>query len=216
MATVAPSGAGDQPAVEKRNGGTVVHGGTFTDESPMTKNLSAAELADDQGDDYGSKVIAKVDGGEYSDRVGISGVRAGAVVPGVTELGYDATATEWVMEAGNVTTTLGGVAYDGLIGAAAGPDPTRDNIYQLETTRDYGEVDIDVYAMPSSGYNSWVTRTGGGQLVQFIAPASGDGVSPSNDAAANTTLAVPGELTYMFGGLIPKNDVYKAKDSAEV
>lgn len=216
MATVAPSGAGDQPAIEKRDGGTVANGGGIGADSPMTVGLSLADMADDQGDDYGSKVIAKVDGGEYSDRVGISGVRAGAVVPGVTELGYDATATEWVMEAGNVTTTLGGVAYDGLVGAAAGPNPTRDNIYQLETTRDYGQVDIDVYAMPSSGYNSWVTRTGGGQLVQFIAPASGDGVSPSNDEAANTTLAVPGELTYMFGSLVPKNDVYKAKDSAEV
>ncbi len=216
MATVAPSGAGDQPVVEKRNGGTVANGGGIGADSPMTVGLSLAQMADDQGDDYGSKVIAKVDGGEYSDRAGISDVRGAATVPGVTQLGYDANSTEWVMEAGNVTTTLGGVAYDGLIGAAAGPNPTRDNIYELETTRDYGQVDIDVYAMPSSGYNAWVTRTGGGQLVQFIDPAVAGGATPSDDEAANTTLAVPGELTYMFGGLVPKNDVYKAKDSAEV
>ena len=68
MAIVAASGNGAAPAVEKRDGGTIAHGGTLTSESPMTQNLTVAELADDFGLPYGSKVIAKVDGGEYSDR----------------------------------------------------------------------------------------------------------------------------------------------------
>mgnify|MGYP003125153466 CR=1 FL=1 len=151
MAIVAASGNGAAPAVEKRDGGTIAHGGTLTSESPMTQNLTVAELADDFGLPYGSKVIAKVDGGEYSDRVGISGAVAGAVIGGATELGYDATATEWVVQAGNVTTTLGGTAYKGLAGGAAGPDPTRDFVAQLETTRLYGAVDIDVFASGEPG-----------------------------------------------------------------
>jgi hypothetical protein len=220
MATVAPSGAGDQPAVEKRDGGTVINGGTFTSESPMTKNLTLADIADDFGEEYGSKVIAKVDGGEYSDRVGVSGAVPGSVTGGTTKLGYDATATEWVVQAGNVTTTLGGVAYDGLIGGAAGPDPTRDFVAELETTRVYGDIDIDVYASGEPGYNHWVTKSNNfagdapGAVQNYVAP-SGAGDVNSNDLAANTTRAVPGQLVYMQGGKIPFETQYKAKDSAE-
>ena len=219
MAIVAASGNGAAPAVEKRDGGTVVHGGGFTSESPMTKNVSAAELADDFGLGYGSKVIAKVDGGEYSDRVGISGAVAGAVIGGATELGYDATATEWVVQAGNVTTTLGGTAYKGLAGGAAGPDPTRDFVAQLETTRLYGAVDIDVFASGEPGYNHLVTKSNNpdGDAPGAVAhyKDTSDGTSNSNDKAANTTRAVPGQLVYMQGGITAKLDTYKAKDSKE-
>ena len=49
----------------------------------------------------------------------------------------------------------------------------------------------------------------------FVAP-SGAGETAGTDAAANPTRAVPGELTYHFGGLAaPTTDEYKAKDSAE-
>ncbi len=215
MATVAPSGGGVHAAVEKRDGGTVLNGGTFTSESPMTKNLSLADVADDVGAGFGSKVIAKVDGGIYSDRVGISGAVPGSVVGGTTELGYNASNSEWVVIGGNVTTTLGGNAYTGLIGGAAGPNSTRDFVAELETTRDYGTVGVDVFAMPSSGWNGWVTKTGGGTEVEFIDPAIAGGATASTDSAANTTRAVPGELVYMNGGKLPKQDNYKAKDSAE-
>lgn len=219
MATVAPTGDGLQPAVEKRDGGTVVHGGGFTSESPMTNNLSAADLADDFGAEYGSRVIAKVDGGEYSDRVGISGAVPGAVTGGATELGYDATATEWVVQAGNVTTTLGGVSYDGLIGGAAGPDPTRDMVNELETTRLYGDIDVDVYASGEQGYNHWVTKSnnadGDAPGAEAAFKDTSDGTSASNDLAANTTRAVPGQLVYMQGGKLPNETQYKAKDSRE-
>jgi len=215
MATVAPSGGGLHAAVEKRDGGTVLNGGTFTSESPMTKNLSLADVADDVGAGFGSKVIAKVDGGIYSDRVGISGAVPGAVVGGTTELGYNASNSEWVVIGGNVTTTLGGTAYTGLIGGASGPNPTRDFVAELETTRDYGTVAVDVFAVPSSGWNGWVTKTGGGTEVEFIDPAIAGGATASTDAAANTSRAVPGELVYMNGAKMPKQDNYKAKDSAE-
>jgi hypothetical protein len=220
MPTVAPTGNGDQVAVPKQNGGTVIKGGGLSSESPMTKSLTLSDLADDQGRPHGSRVIAK-DGslGEWSDNVGISGAKVGGIVAGVTQLGYKADSTEWVVVGGNVTQTLAGSSYDGLVGGAAGPDPTRDHVNQIESTRVYGLVDVDIFAVPSSGYNSFVTKSSGpggagGSVSNFVRP-SGAGDQASADTAANTTRALPGELTYMFGGKAPQTTSYKAKDSAE-
>lgn len=220
MPTVAPTGDGAQPAVEKRDGGTVVKGGNVAATSPMTNSLSVSDLADDVGQSFGSKVIAQTahagqNGLSFSDHVGVSGATPGAITAGTTVLGYQADATEWVVKGGNVATTLGGVANTTLIGGAAGPDPVRDNVAELETTRDHGDRDVDVLAVPASGFNSWITITGGGSSVQFIDPEAGDGTSPSDDKAANTTRAVPGQLVYMQGGKTPKQDTYKAKDAPE-
>lgn len=224
MPTVAPSGGGVHAAVEKRNGGTIVHGGALGADSPMSKNLSVAELADDLGQSYGSKVIAKVGtGSQFTDRVGISGVRPAAVVGGQTQLGYNADSSEWVMRGGNVTRTLSGFSNTLMIGGASdvhGADPTRDSINQLESTRLYGKVDIDILARPASGYNSFATKSAGpggagGTLSRFIDPAVAGGATNSADAAGNPTRAVPGELTFMFGGKLPKQENYKARDSAE-
>ena len=59
MPTVRPSGAGDEAVGtgEVRNGGTVIKGGSNA-AGVMTKNLSLASLADDDGASFGSKVIA--------------------------------------------------------------------------------------------------------------------------------------------------------------
>lgn len=224
MPTIAPSGAGDQPAVEKRDGGTVVNGGTLSSESPMTKNIGLSELADDLGKPYGSRVIAQDgNGGIYTDLVGISGAVAGAVTEGVTQLGYVSDATEWVVQAGNVTQTLGGNANTLLVGGAAdvnGADPTRDATNQTQTARLLGDLTIDLLATPSSGYNSFATKSdgpggAGGTLQNHIDPAVAGGATNASDSAGVPTRGVPGELTYMFGGKLPKQDNYKAKDSAE-
>jgi hypothetical protein len=224
MPTVAPSGGGVHAAAERRNGGTIVHAGTLGSDSPMTKNLSVSDLADDLGQPYGSRVIAKVGtGSEFTDRVGVSGVRPAAVVGGQTQLGYNADSSEWVIRGGNVTRTLGGFSNTAMIGGAAGvhgANPTRDSINQLESTRLYGQVDIDILARPASGYNSFVTKSAGpggagGTLSRFIDPAVAGGAANSADAAGNPTRAVPGELTFMFGGKLPKQENYKARDSAE-
>jgi hypothetical protein len=221
MPTVRPSGAGDEAVGtgEVRDGGTVLKGGSNA-AGVMTKSLSLADVADDFGQSFGSKVIAKVGtGSQYTDRVGISGAVPGAIVDGQTELGYQADGTEWVMQGGNVTETLGGSAYTGLIGGAAGPDPTRDSTSELESTRLLGVVDVDVLAQPASGYNSFVTKSAGpggagGTLQNHIRP-SGAGDEASSDSAANATLSVPGALTYMYGAKIPLQDDYKAKNVFE-
>jgi len=214
MPIVRPSGAGDEALGngEVRDGGTVLRGGSNA-AGVMTKSLSLAEIADDQGQSFGSKVVANDGtGGELSDKAGVDKAVSGGT------LAYQAGSTEWVVKGGNVSTTLGGVANTTLIGGQAGPDPVRDNIAKLETTRDYGDIDVDVLAnhVGSSGdYSPAVTITGGGAEINFINPAVTGGATNSADAAANTTRAVPGQLVYRTGAANPKQDDYKAKDSPE-
>lgn len=211
MPIVRPSGAGDELLAngEVRDGGTVLRGGSNA-AGVMTKSLSLAEIADDQGQSFGSKVVENDGtGSEFTDRAGV-----GKAVDGGT-LAYEVSSTEWVVKGGNVSTTLGGIANTTLIGGQAGPDPVRDNIAQLETTRDYGVLDLDVLAAPASGINSFRTITGGGVEKSYIDPAVAGGATSSTDAAANTTRAVPGQLVYRTGAANPKQDAYKPKDSPE-
>jgi hypothetical protein len=211
MPTVRPSGAGDEAVGlgEVRDGGTVLKGGSNA-AGVMTKSLSLAEIADDQGQSFGSKVVANDGtGSEFTDRVGVGKAQAGG------SIAYNADGTEWVIKGGNVSTTLGGVANTTLIGGAAGPDPVRNNIAVLETTRDHGQRDIDVLAAPASGLNSWITITGGGSVVNYIDPAVAGGSTNSTDSAANTTRAIPGEFVYRDGSALPVQDNFKSKEAPE-
>jgi len=213
MPTVRPSGAGDEAVGngEVRNGGTVLKGGSNA-AGVMTNNLSLAEIADDQGQSFGSKILVNAGSGDiYTDRAGVSQARAGQA----GTIAYQADATEWVVKGGNVTRTLGGIADTSLIGGAAGPDADRGSIAGLESTRDYGDMEIDPLAAPASGINSYRTITGGGTVKNYIDPAVAGGATNSSDSSANATRAIPGELVYRFGGANPKQDNYKAKDAAE-
>ena len=221
MPTVRPSGAGDEAVTtaEKVNGGTVLHGGSNA-AGVMTKNLSLADIANDTGESFGSKVIANHGNGNiYTDKAGIIKAQGGASqsgTAGTTELGFNASATQWVVQGGNVTTTLGGAANTKLIGGAAdsvGMNATRDNVTSNSKRKTIGATDIDVYATPSSGINSFVTRAASAQQ-NFVRP-SGAGDELAAAEAANPTRAIPGELVYMQGGKNPKQDDYKAKDSPE-
>tara|TARA_Y100000004_G_scaffold127986_1_gene144122 strand:+ start:2061 stop:2699 length:639 start_codon:yes stop_codon:yes gene_type:complete len=211
MPTVRPSGAGDEAVGngEVRDGGTVLKGGSNA-AGVMTKSLSLADVADDVGQAFGSKVVANDGtGSEFTDKVGVGKAQSGGTIA------YNADGTEWVVKGGNVTTTLGGVANTTLIGGQAGPDPVRDNIAQLETTRDYGVLDLDVLAAPASGLNSFRTITGGGVEKNYIDPAVAGGATNSNDSAANTTRAIPGEFVYRNGSANPIQDNFKSKEAPE-
>jgi len=220
MPIVRPSGAGDEVLgnAEVRDGGTILKGGSNA-AGIFTKSLSLAEVADDQGQAFGSKVIAKHAGGSeanfpFTDQAGTIKAQGGASQSGTagsTELGYKADGTEWVVKGGNVTRTLAGTADLSLIGGAAGPDPTRDSTYQIESTRDMGDIDLDIFAAPASGYKSNVTVTGGGVEVEF--KDTSDGTSASADKAANTTRAVPGQLVYRTGAAVVKLDTYKSQEA---
>ena len=214
MPTVRPSGAGDEAvgAGAKNDGGTVIHGGSNA-AGVMTKNLSLADIADDFGESFGSKVVVNAgSGANTTDRAGVSQARAGQA----GTIAYNSTATQWVVQGGNVTTTLNNAANTKLIGGAAdseGMDATRSNVTSNNKRKRIGATDIDVYKQPSNVINGFVTRTGAGTDKNFVSPA--DGTTAASDNEANTTRAVPGELTYMFGGKNPKQDQYKGKDTPE-
>ena len=173
----------------------------------MTKSLSLADVADDFGESFGSKVVAN--DGAGTDKAGTTTAR------GAGTLAYNATATQWVVQGGNVTTKLNNAANTALISAAAdseGANATRDNITSNVNRKKIGATEIDVYAKPSTAYNGFVTRTGAGTDQPF---KTGHSTGTATDDAANPTLAVPGELTYMAGGKNPTTDEYKAKNAPE-
>ena len=219
MSTVRPTGAGNEAVgnAEKVNGGTIINGGSNA-AGIMTKNLSLADIADDFGESFGSKVISNHgNGATTTDRAGVINAIGGSGTDGTTQMGFNANATQWVVQGGNVSTTLGGVANTALISAAAdsnGANATRDNVTSNNNRKRIGATDIDVYAKPSTTINGFVTRTGAGNDQNMVAP-SGAGDVAAVDAVANATRAVPGELTYMFGGKNPKQDEYKSKEAPE-
>lgn len=211
MATVAPSGNGTHASVAKNNGGTAIGiTGKGTD-SVMTKAIGVYELANDVGADIGSKVVAKTGtGAATTDRVGVTkAVSAGT-------LAFTANATQWIVRGGNVTTTIGGVANTVLAGGGCDYDgklATNDDIYQLTTTRKLGNGTFDFYARPSTDITPNYTKgAGAGDLVEYVQV---DGTTAATDDAATPTRSVPGELTYRFGGPLPKQDDYKAKNVFE-
>tara|TARA_Y100001938_G_C8099234_1_gene440344 strand:- start:1387 stop:2043 length:657 start_codon:yes stop_codon:yes gene_type:complete len=217
MPTVRPSGAGDEAVgtAEKVDGGTVIHGGSNA-AGVMTKNLSLADIADDFGEAHGSKIVANDGtGSATTDRAGVQTAR-GSGGGGTGTIGYNATATQWVVKGGNVSTTLNNAANTVLSQGDSdgnGMNGTRDNVTSNNKRKKIGTTDIDVYAQPSTTINGFVTRTGAGTNQNLVAPT--DGSSAANDNEANTTRSVPGELVYMQGGKNPKQDDYKAKDTPE-
>ena len=217
MPTVRPSGAGDEAVgtAEKVDGGTVIHGGSNA-AGVMTKNLSLADIADDFGEAHGSKIVANDGtGSATTDRAGVQTAR-GSGGGGTGTIGYNATATQWVVKGGNVSTTLNNAANTVLSQGDSdgnGMNGTRDNVTSNNKRKKIGTTDIDVYAQPSTTINGFVTRTGAGTNQNLVSPT--DGSSAANDNEANTTRSVPGELVYMQGGKNPKQDDYKAKDTPE-
>lgn len=215
MATVAPSGAGDQPAVEVRDNGTIFNAGNVVSTGPITNAVTLRDAADDFGESTGSKVVANDGtGAATTDRAGVAkGVSGGT-------LAYDASATEWIMRGGNVATTIGGVSNTVLVSAgsdvAGAFTATRDNVNEINSTRRLGTGGtFDLLAVPSTQITPGFTKgAGAGNAQNFVAP-SGAGDVATTDEAAAPTRGVPGELTYRFGAPNPTQDEYKAKNVFE-
>jgi hypothetical protein len=211
MPTVAPSGDGTHASVARNNGGTAIGVNGKGADSKITKAIGVYELANDVGADIGSKVVANDGtGAATTDRVGVTkAVSAGT-------LAFTANATQWIVRGGNVTTTIGGVANAVLVSAGCDYDGSiNDNIHQLTTTRAIGSGNgtFDFYARPSTDITPNYTKgAGAGDLVEFVQV---DGTTAATDDAATPTRSVPGELTYRFGGPLPKQDDYKAKNVRE-
>jgi hypothetical protein len=211
MATVAPSGNGTHASVPKNNGGTAIGVNGKGSDSQITKAIGVYQLANDVGADFGSKVVAN-DGteGATTDSVGV----AKAVSAGT--LAFTPNATQWIVRGGNVSTTIGGVANTVLAGAGYySSSVITDNIHQLtkNTLVGSGNGTFNFYARPSTDITPNYTKGAeAGNTLQFVKT---DGTTAATDDAATPTRSVPGELTYRFGGPLPKQDDYKARNTRE-
>ena len=214
MSTTAAKAAG---GVEKVDGGTVTNAGTPASDSPITETMNPNELK--TGNDYGSKVLTN-DGGStpgFTDPAGITKAKAG----GTGGLAYfpDAQAGDrnFIIKAAgdsaakinndaSTLLTIPGAEYDGV---------GRDGIHQTGEDRKIGSGGtFNVLATPSSGVVPGRTKGSGAGDANTFVMASGN--VPAADDAAQPTRAIPGELTYHFGGLgKATTDEYKAKDSNE-
>jgi len=217
MALVNAVGGAYSAASVKNNAGTIVKGGTPAGDSPIQNVKSEADLADDRGESFGSKVVANDGtGGSTTDRAGVTKAVSGGT------LAYQASATEWVVRGGNVSTTLGGVANTQLIGGARDySGQINDDATQVARTKisdrlvgSKANEAFDIYARPSTNIVPGRTKGSNAGLPSvFVNPADGTDAVASEIAPSN---AVPGELTYHFGALaVATTDEYKAKDVAE-
>ena len=207
------------------DGGTVVHGGAPVADSPITNSRNLNQMGKVAGDVYGSKVVANDGtGAATTDPAGVQAAFSG----GTGGLAYtpDASAgernfilrgagtngdTNEINNTASAALRTAGSEYDSV--GARGVSPINGVI----ATRQLGaasDVAYDVLAVPSTQRVPGRTKgTGAGNASTFVNPADGT-------AAVSTeifpTRAVPGELTYHFGGLgRPTTDEYKAKDSNE-
>lgn len=211
MATTTAKGSGQTV----NNGGTVVNAGNVEANSKITKVIGVNEL--NTGSEYGSKVVAKT--GTSQDYAGIT--TANPTSAG--GLAYYPKAQEgernFILRAGgdscgkinNVSSTLLTV-----VGSEFGKR-TVNKVHSTVGTRrlgSYSDSEFNVLARPSSAMVPGRTKgTGAGSASNFVQM---DGSTAAVDDAATPTRAVPGELTYHFGGLAqPTTGDYKARDSYE-
>ncbi len=208
MSTTAPKGSGS----ENRDGGTVLAGGTLGSDSPITKNLNTKDLA--TGTEYGSKVVANDGtGGRFSDQAGVTTAK------GAGTLAYNPSAgTNYiVLQAGDNAGKINGTTSTVLTVPGADYDGSpRDMIHKVVKTYKYGSyatASFNVLATAGSGMVPGRTKgSGAGSSANFVQM---NGSTAATDDTATPTRSVPGELTYMFGSVVPKNDDYKAKSSYE-
>jgi hypothetical protein len=213
MATTTAQGSGST----NNNGGSLIKAGNPATDSPISRNVTLVELADDKGESFGSKVVANDGtGAATTDRAGVAKAVSGGT------LAFTPDATQWVMRGGNVSTTLGGVANTTLVGGARDySGAINDDATTVAKTKisdrlvgSMSDVAFDVYAAPSTQIVPGRTKgTGAGNALAFVNPADGTAAVAAEIAPSD---AVPGELTYHFGELArATTDEYKAKNVYE-
>ena len=218
--------AGSVSASGNNNGGIAVGVNHDHVQDAGSRNMSSGvpivDFADKFDDVTGSIIVANVGtGAATTDRAGLQSSQSG-LAPEGAKIAFTPNATQWVMQGGNVTTTLGGAANTVLIGGArdwsgdindAATEVARTKINDRKIGSDSDRA-MDILAVPST------------QIVPGRTKGTGAGNSNAFQNTTDTTVAVtteiapsravPGELTYHFGGVAkPTTDEYKAKDSNE-
>ena len=213
MALRNTTGGAYSAASVRNDNGTIVRAGNVSSDGPITKVLGLNDLADDKGEAIGSKAnYGGVSQGNTGDKAGVQKAVSGGT------LAFSAGATQWVMQGGNVSTTIGGVANTSLVGGARDYDAKRNDFLTeanrvIIDTELVGASGFDVFAVPSTEIVPGRTNHGyAGNASTFVNPADGS-VAVATEIAPSQ--AVPGELTYMFGAINPKQDDYKDKNLLE-
>jgi hypothetical protein len=222
---MATTNAHSSVTVKVNDGGTVVNGGNVGSDNPMTVSKSLATMADG-GTDYGSKVLAQ--DGTSVENEDYAGVTTALSAGGTLAFQPSAAAGERnfllrgagtedgnnkINNSASSILTVPGSEY-----ASAGIRQV-NTVHAVNSTRQLGEDDatFNILARPSTAMVPGRTKgTDNGVASNFIDPAVAGGATDSNDSEGSATRAIPGELTYHFGGLAaPTTDEYKARDSYE-
>ena len=200
------------------NGGTVAHGGNV---AGVTQSLDLNDIngAIDVAGRYGSKIIAKTGAG--------SGAPANTTNPdgiqtskGSGTLAYFPAQADgnWIIRtAGDTASKINNTATTRLhIPAAEGEFGKLEVPLPVIADRLLGsaaDVAYDTLAVPSTERVPGRTKgTGAGNALSF---QNTEDTTVAVLSEIQDTRAIPGELTYMFGGKAPKRDDYKAKNAFE-
>ena len=203
------------------DGGTVVNGGNVGgdgDTAKFTKNLALTDV-NGTGPKTGSVVVAKSGGSATAPAPtletnpdGIKGALDGGT------LAYFPSATDRNFIVRGAGSTAAGKINNSATNGARLTSPAGDMSdhgrvpVSIISTMSHGVRDIKVTALPNNDRHPEMTLTGGGAPSTFSNPADGTAAVRSE---IDPSRAVPGELTYMFGGKNPKSDDYKSKEAAE-
>ena len=206
------------------NGGTVAHGGAITG---VTQSLDLNDIngAIDVTARYGSKVVAKTgSGGTDGDPTNVTNPDGIQTSKGSGSLAYNRARGDdmnWIIRgagetnAGKINTTATTKLH---IPAAHVDDNHGRHPLPIISTKKHGVRQIEVTARPSTarhseaGGSNWSGSPGGANV---FTDSADDGINPATLALVSDTRAIPGELTYMFGGKEPARSDYKSKESYE-
>jgi len=198
------------------NGATIIQAGN-TGVGPITKDLGINTIADNLGVRLvGSKIVSNDGtGAATTDRAGVQKVAdtAGGLAFNPSGSSSDATRSETFIMQG-VTTALGATASTAIKGGTRIGDGIPALAYPI-THRALGTSGTyNMYARPSTDITPNFTKGGGAGTVVTYQNTTDTTVAVTGEIFP--TRAVPGELTYHFGGQgKPTTDEYKAKDSFE-
>ena len=226
---MATTNAHSSATAKVHDGGTVLGGGNVGGDGDAVKMTKNIDINDINGASHvnrtGSEVRANDGtGAATTDRVGIQTAR-GTGAGGTGTLAYhpDARAAEgqnrnFIVRQGGDTNAsrINNVAGTNLHMAAADVATNRGSvpIHDSIKNNNRGVYDINVLAAPSTNIHPERTITGAAVAANYV--QADDGSTEATDDAATPTRAVPGELTYHFGGLgKATTDEYKARNAYE-
>ena len=213
MAIVAASGDGSAPSTaanRKNNDGTIMGAGNIATTGPITSDIGINTLADNVGEtEIGSKIVTQ--DGTTGDKAGVAeAASAGTLAFSPHPTG--ARSETFVIH--GFTTKLSDVASTAIKGGTRIGDGVYDNIHG--TIHDYklGVYDINVLAVPDGNINPSRAITGSPGTINNFQNTTDTTIAVSGEIFP--TRALPGELTYHFGGLgKPTTDEYKSKEDFE-